>query len=123
MEDVDLAYRARLSGWNCRYVPAAQVIHEHGGTAGVNSATAVYFGNRNLLWYTVKNHPIWIFLCFLPWIIGRNCADIPYYIRKGKGRAILLAKIDAIKGLLKMVQKRKEIKRTVPYKEIMKWIG
>ncbi len=122
MEDVDLAFRARLSGWKCRYVPTAQVIHEHGGTAGVNSDISVYYGNRNLLWCTAKNFPVRIFLVCFPWILGRNCADIPYYFLKGKGRAILKAKIDAIKGLRTMIKKRNLSERKISNLEIRKWI-
>ena len=33
MEDVDLSFRAQLSGWKCVYVPTAKVFHVHGGTA------------------------------------------------------------------------------------------
>ena len=29
MEDVDLAFRGRLSGWKCSYVPGARVMHIH----------------------------------------------------------------------------------------------
>ena len=72
MEDVDLAFRAQLAGWRCRYVPTARVVHIHGGTAGAKSDTAIYYGNRNILWYIVKNFPIRTILISSPWIIGRN---------------------------------------------------
>jgi GT2 family glycosyltransferase len=122
MEDVDLAFRGQLSGWRCRYVPAARVIHEYGGTAGINSDISVYYGNRNLLWYVVKDFPARLFLSWFPWIIGRACADIPYYFVKGKGKAILKAKIDGIKGLPAMIKKRRTIKKEISDTGISKWI-
>jgi hypothetical protein len=122
MEDVDLAFRARLSGWKCMYVPTAQVIHVHGGTTEPGSDTSVYYGNRNLLWYLVKNFPKRTLLIFIPWIIGRNIAIIPYYFLKGKGRAIIKAKVDSVKGLPRMIKKRQSIKKIISDGAIEKWI-
>ena len=122
MEDVDLAFRARLSGWKCLYTPAARVTHFHGGSTEPGSDLSVYFGNRNLLWYTVKNFPKRSLFIFLPWIIGRNIAVIPFYFLKGKGKTIIRAKVDSIKGLPGMIKKRHSIKKTIPDSSIEKWI-
>jgi hypothetical protein len=122
MEDVDLAFRARLAGWKCMYVPKARMVHIHGGTAEAGSDTAVYYGNRNLLWYVVKDFPFCTFLFSLPWIIGRNCAVIPYYICSGKGLIILRAKMDAVMGVPKMIRKRQSIQRKVDGRIMNKWI-
>lgn len=122
MEDVDLAFRARLAGWVCRFVPSARVIHIMGGTAGTDSELSVFYGNRNLLWNTIKNFPSRTLLIYLPWILGRNCADIPYYFSKGKGQAILKAKASAMGGIVRMARKRKSASRRVPEGQIRKWI-
>lgn len=39
-EDVDLALRLRLAGWECRLAPAAQAVHRHGATLGAGSPAA-----------------------------------------------------------------------------------
>jgi GT2 family glycosyltransferase len=122
MEDVDLAFRAQLAGWTCMYVPSAKVIHTFGGTTGIGSNLSVYYGSRNLLWYIVKNYPVKILMKSLPWIIGRNCAEIPYYMMKGKGGVILRAKFDSAKGIYRMIKKRKKIIRVIPVDEINTWI-
>ena len=123
MEDVDLAFRARRAGWKCMYIPSARVTHFMGGSAGINSDISVFYGNRNLLWCMIKNFPVRTLLISLPWIIGRNCADIPYYMSKGKGKVIIRAKCDCLKGVLKMVKKReKHITRTSS-EQIEKWIS
>ena len=122
MEDVDLAFRARRAGWPCRYIPSARVIHIHSGTAGANSEIAVYYGNRNLLWYVIKNFPVRTLLISLPWIIGRNCGDIPFYIIRGRGRAIIRAKFDSVKGIPKMWRKRKNHLNETSRNQIEKWI-
>jgi GT2 family glycosyltransferase len=122
MEDVDLAFRGRLAGWKCIYVPTARVFHVHCGTTGYRSSLSIYYGNRNLIWYIIKNFPFRTLLLCSPWIIGRNLADIPYYLLQGKGMAIIKAKINMIRGLGGMIKKRVMIKRIVPDAEIERWI-
>jgi len=122
MEDVDLAFRARWAGWFCRYVPSAKVTHIHGGTTGINSELSVYYGNRNLLWYVIKNFPVRTLLTCLPWIVGRNCGDIPFYIYQGRWRAIVRAKFDGIKGIPRMWRKRKTRNQKISREEIERWI-
>jgi GT2 family glycosyltransferase len=123
MEDVDLAFRAKLAGWKCIYVPEAVVHHHHGGTAGFGSDLAVYYGNRNVIWYTVKDFPTGLLLTSLPWIVGRNLAVIPYYALRGQGKTILRSKLDALRGLPRMLKKRKSILRRVPEKELERYIN
>jgi GT2 family glycosyltransferase len=123
MEDVDLAFRAKLAGWKCIYVPEAVVHHHHGGTAGFGSDLAVYYGNRNAIWYAVKDFPIGLLLISLPWIVGRNLAVIPYYALRGQGKTIFRSKLDALRGLPSMLKKRKSILRRVPEKELKRYIN
>ncbi len=121
MEDVDLAFRARLAGWSCRYVPEAKVYHHHGGTAGVGTDLAVYYGNRNVVWYVVKNFPSRLLVTSIPWILGRNLAVIPYYAVKGRGRAIVRSKVDAVRGISRMLRKRSTILRNIPDSDIKRF--
>ncbi|MDD1719681.1 MAG: glycosyltransferase family 2 protein [Methanoregulaceae archaeon] len=118
MEDVDLALRARMSGWRCIYVPTARVFHYHGGTAGVGSDCAVYYGNRNIIWYPFKDYPWSFMVTSIFWIAGRTMGTIPYYIIRGKAAVILKSKIDGIMGIPGMLRKRKGIRRTLPAREI-----
>jgi len=121
MEDVDLAFRARLAGWSCRYVPEAKVYHHHGGTAGVGTDLAVYYGNRNVVWYVVKNFPSRLLVTSIPWILGRNLAVVPYYAIKGRGLAIVRSKIDAVRGIPRMLRKRSTILRNIPDSDIKRF--
>jgi len=118
MEDVDLAMRGQLAGWKCLFVPEAVVYHYHGGTAGVMSDLVVYHGNRNILWYPVKNYPLITLLASLPWIIGRNIGVVLYYAIRGKGKIVIQAKIDGIAGFPMMWKKRKHIHRKTSSKTI-----
>jgi GT2 family glycosyltransferase len=122
MEDVDLAVRGRLAGWMCTYAPKARVYHHHGGTAGYKSDLSIYYGNRNVLWYIIKDFPLRLLLTFLPFIVGRNLAVIAYYALRGQGRLVLRSKIDALKGLPCMLKKRKQVVRVAPMdKFIYSW--
>lgn len=122
MEDVDLAFRARLAGWRCIYVPRAKVYHHHGGTAGFGSDLAVYYGNRNVIWYAVKDFPAWLLISSLPFILARNLAVIPYYALHGQSRVILKSKLDALRGVPKMLEKRKHILRKASSAEIRRFM-
>ena len=122
LEDVDLAFRARLAGWKCIYVPGARVIHHHGGTAGVGSDLAVYYGNRNIVWYPIKDFPFRLLITSLPFIVARNLAVIPYYALRGQGGVILKSKLDALKGVVKMMEKRKDVVRRADYSQINRFV-
>ena len=123
MEDVDIALRGRLAGWKCRYVPKALVIHQQGGTAGYGSDLAVYYGNRNIMWYVAKDFPSGLIMKYLPWIVGRNLAVLLYYGTRGQGMVALRAKADGIAGLGRMMRKRRNIIRKISNRELAKCIG
>jgi len=122
MEDVDLAFRGQLAGWKCLYVPSARVYHVHSGTAGFRSDFSVYYGNRNVVWYAVKDFPTRLLISSLPWIVGRNLLVIPYYALFGHGRTILRSKIDAVRGIPRMLRKRKKVVRKAPEEGIGRYI-
>jgi GT2 family glycosyltransferase len=55
LEDIDLAWRAQLTGWRCLYTPQAIVYHHLSATGG--GVTASYYDGRNLIFVLVKNYP------------------------------------------------------------------
>ena len=122
LEDVDLSFRARHAGWRCMFVPDAVAYHHHGGTSGVGSDTAVYYGNRNIVWVAFKNFPRKLLLSSLPWVIGRTIGTIGYYAVKGQLQVILRSKIDALYGLNLSLKKRKNIIHKVPDNEVSSWV-
>lgn len=64
VEDVDLAYRARLLGERCIQLNKARVSHVGYASSGRRSAFASYHGARNRLWTFLKNTP-WPLLVLL----------------------------------------------------------
>jgi GT2 family glycosyltransferase len=122
MEDVDLAVRGRLAGWKCRYVPEAVVVHANGASVGRGSDIAVYYGNRNILWYTFRDFPLLLLVTSLPWILGRNIGVVAYYLTQGRGRIIVRAKVDALAGLGRMLRERRTVVRTVPDRDFARFV-
>lgn len=117
VEDVDLGFRLRLSGWKSWYVPTAVVRHVGSATTGGrHSRFAVYHGHRNLVWMFVKNMPGYLFWLFLPLHLAMNLASIVWFIFRGQAATILKAKRDAIIGLRRAWQKRATVqgRRTLP---------
>ena len=110
VEDVDLGFRLRLAGYRCLYVPQSVACHVGSGTTGgQHSDFAVYHGHRNLVWTFVKNMPGTLFWVLLPLHLLMNLVTVIVFIAGGQSRVILRAKWDAVKGLPKMWEKRKQI--------------
>lgn len=56
-EDLDLAWRARIRGWNIRYAPRSVVYHVHCGSSGEWSPFFLYYVERNRVLVNAKNAP------------------------------------------------------------------
>ena len=112
MEDVDLGLRLQLLGYRCFYIADAVVTHQGSALVGKYSDFQVYHGHRNLVWVYLMNMPSpWIWI-YLPQHLLYNVASIILFILRGKMAVILRAKIDAIKGLSRAWQQRKQIQQT-----------
>jgi GT2 family glycosyltransferase len=68
LEDVDLAFRAQLRGWESLYEPTARVRHV-GGASGGGSLESFYNG-RNLIRLLAKDLPSSLLPRMLPAIVG-----------------------------------------------------
>ncbi|WP_218568625.1 glycosyltransferase family 2 protein [Pseudomonas sp. 2FG] len=109
-EDVDLGFRLWLAGHQCRLVPTARALHVGSASSGgQKSDFALYHGHRNLVWTYVKNMPGALFWLMLPAHILMNLLTTLIYVCRGRGRVLLRAKWDAIRGLPRMWRKRRAI--------------
>ena len=121
VEDVDLAFRMRLAGHSCLYVPTSVAHHVGSGTTGGQySDFSTYHGHRNLVWTFVKNMPGVLFWLLLPLHLAMNVVSVIWFALRGQGVLILRAKRDALLGLPKMWRKRQRIQkaRTASVREI-----
>lgn len=55
LEDVDLAWRARMAGWRALYAPQAVAWHHHASTAGHGSAFKYFHVGRNRIRMLARN--------------------------------------------------------------------
>jgi GT2 family glycosyltransferase len=57
-DDVDIGLRARLAGWECRYVPSAKVYHRYSASSSAYSPFKVFLVERNRIWVLLKYFPL-----------------------------------------------------------------
>ena len=108
-EDVDLAFRMRLTGSSCVHLDHARVFHVGSGTSGKDSDFSVYYGHRNLVWTFVKNMPSPLLYWYLIQHLVLNCVSIVLYTLRGRPGVIFRSKWSALTGLGKVLQQRKRI--------------
>ena len=106
-EDVDLAWRAHLSGARCWYVPDAIVQHKVNATMGYLSWTYVFYGHRNLEYLFIKNVPASLLLRCLPAHILFNLLAWGHFMLRGYGLTFLQAKGAAVWNLRLLWRKRR----------------
>lgn len=83
LEDVDLAWRARLSGSKCLLVRDAEVMHEGSATSKREPLMKLYHLHKNRFLLLMKYYPLWL--------VAVNCFSIFYPDGKNIGRLRLPA--------------------------------
>jgi GT2 family glycosyltransferase len=112
-EDVDLAFRLRLLGHRCLYIPNAIVAHAGSASLGKHSGFSIYHGHRNLVWAYFKNMPWPLILLYLPQHLLFNAAALIWFSLTGCPKIIFGAKWDALKGLPRVLRQRGDIQRKI----------
>ncbi|MDD2581162.1 MAG: glycosyltransferase family 2 protein [Desulfuromonadaceae bacterium] len=108
-EDVDLAWRARLAGWKALAAPRALVYHVHSATGGEMSRFKVYYTQRNKWFVILKNWPAALFWRKLVSILCADLGALCLAVLRGRGTAAVRARIDALRSLSRLLQKRREV--------------
>jgi GT2 family glycosyltransferase len=108
-EDTDLAYRLRLAGHRCLYVPEAVVHHVGSAIAGVESDFTIYHSFRNLVWTWVKNTPRPLLWLYLPQHLLVNGLLLAAFALRGRPTVILRAQRDALRGLPRVLRERRVV--------------
>ena len=113
-EDTDLNLRAWLTGWKCIFVPEAVAYHKVSASRGTFSDFSIYYYARNIEWVWIKNVPLLMMLRFLPQRIFYEISYFGYFcIVKGKCIPFIKGKFDALRGIGKMLSKRREVQRLI----------
>lgn len=109
VEDVDLAYRARLLGHEAIQVRDARVSHMGYASSGRRSAFATYHGARNRLWTFFKNTPAPLLPVLAPVHLGVTVLLWLSAARFGQFTLFGAALRDALKGWPRLMKKRRAV--------------
>jgi GT2 family glycosyltransferase len=110
-EDVDLGFRAQLMGYQCMYVPTAMVLHKGSATARRNKNQHLYLVQRNAEYVILKNMPLALYLCYLPFRMAVILCVIIKYLPRGMALPFVKAKIDFLRNIPHVLAKRAEVQR------------
>lgn len=111
-EDVDLGFRLWLQGFRCLYVPDAIVYHVGSAAVGTQSDFALYYWQRNFIWSFIQNIPSALLWEALP---AHLVANFIYQLNnalRGRGKVVLKAKMDALRGFSSAIGKRRVVQTT-----------
>lgn len=76
LEDVDLAWRIRLAGWEGRFAPNSVVYHKFSASSSPASPWKTYVSERNRIWNLVMNYRWGDVVLAAPWNALRNVAGL-----------------------------------------------
>lgn len=116
LDDVDLSYRAQLSGHRCLFVPGAIVYHKKGYSLKRHDSPnelEVLLNSRNSVYCLLKNCPKSLFFRNLHRIFLRRLELAVRYtiqrVHKGTAIPFIKGKLFAYKNIGAILKKRKEI--------------
>jgi hypothetical protein len=120
MEEIDLCWRLKNSGYKVVYQPESVVYHLGGGTLSYGSPRKVYLNFRNNLWMLFKNLPKHQFKrIFLARMILDGIAAVKFILGFNFWEfwAVVKAHFAFYKNLGKLIEKRKQVQKSVIEKE------
>ena len=90
LEDIDIAFRARLAGYRNRYEPGAVVRHAGTDTSGSRyNEFKIRLSSRNNIYLLRKNLPL-LLICFnLPFLLVGFAVKYFFFLKKGYGKIYL----------------------------------
>ncbi len=108
-EDVDWAFRARLAGFSCRYVPSAVAYHMGGATTGRDRRRYGLLQRRNQILVPLKSFPLRALLRHAPKIVSYQAGWVVAAAHEGMLREQLRALWAAILATPRTLRKRRGI--------------
>lgn len=110
LEDVDVAYRAKIAGYRNVYIPSAVVRHVGSATSGsVYNEFKTRYSSRNSIYLVYKNMPWPQILLNLPFLAAGFLVKMLFFIKKGYGK-------EYVSGLWKGIRLCRK-NRKVPFRK------
>jgi len=110
LEDVDLAWRLQLLGWEAAFAPDARLYHRLSATGG--GTLASYYTGRNTIWVIAKDMPTGLLRQHWSQIVGAQRKVASDALRAWRGaaaRARLRGQLAGIAGLPRVLAWRREV--------------
>lgn len=101
LEDVDLATRALVLGWDNYLVPGARAYHMGSVSSGKNPGFSLYMTFRNNTALLMKNMPTSIFIKMIPLVIRSDFHTIKHLYKNKQGSAAQKVIKGRIVGILR----------------------
>ncbi|MFN2470666.1 MAG: glycosyltransferase family 2 protein [Gaiellaceae bacterium] len=108
-EDVDLAFRARLLGYECWYAPKSVALHARGAWSAGRSEFTFFHPVKNRWFMILKNTPAPLFARHLHRIAFGEAYWWRQALRERKVRVVLRAYAAVARALPRVVRKRREV--------------
>jgi GT2 family glycosyltransferase len=112
LEDVDLAFRAQLRGWECVYEPLARAFHLGSASGGGNLAS--FYNGRNLIRLIAKDLPTGLFQRVLPGMLrfqAQRASNALHGWRGSAARATLRGQMVGLAELPRHLADRPPVQR------------
>jgi GT2 family glycosyltransferase len=109
LEDVDLAWRARLAGWRCLFQPQARVLHAHSSTLGDASPFKRFLLGRNKVWLLAKNLPDADLRRYGPAMAAYDTLAVGYGLYQRGDLSSLRGRLAGLRGLRSIWPKRRRV--------------
>lgn len=124
-DETDIGWRAQIRGWRCIFTPKAKVYHMHSASAGTYSPFKAFLVERNRIWLQIKSFPLLLLIYGQFFTLARYFYQA-YGAFFGKGASgefsrehsktelievLLKVYASAIKGMPRMLRKRREIQQ------------
>lgn len=98
LEDIDIGYRAKLSGLRNYFAPEAVVYHAGSGSSGSRyNEFKVKLSSRNSIYLIYKNMPLLQVILNLPFLVPGFFMKLMFFIKKGMGKSYLLGLAEGFK--------------------------
>jgi GT2 family glycosyltransferase len=123
LEDVDLAWRALLRGWQTIVAPQAQARHVYSATAGQGSPFKQRLLGRNRIAAIVRCFPDLLLVRCLMAIVRYDVMAMIYAAATGQ-HAIMTGRLDALRNVSTYLEQRRAIqaRRTAPTETFAQWL-
>ncbi len=109
-EDVDMSFRAQMTGWKVRYQPRAMAYHNVGGTSSKLGDFARFHSAKNFLLLYARNMPLKLYIKYLPLFSLQLLRMALSSIARGKFGIFLKGSFAAVKLHTSTVKKRQQVK-------------